>query len=556
MSVEKMSKLVKEDDIHVIHGSKSHEPLSKEAIGKEICKTFQSMQQDAVAMIDVFTKEKLLYSELFQKSVNLAVKLRQHGYCGQNTILAICSENCLEFFTPVYASLFNGSIMAPINHLYTPHELEHALNISKPKLVFCSASVLPKLLQLKKQLNFVEKFIVLVIVNNTFANTEDVQSMDDFLQNTNISVSTFKPFEGVADNMAALILCSSGTTGLPKGVVLSHQCLNVIFNYSRDPRYKADSDTHTSLCVLPLFHAYGLMTCLTGFSMSRTIILFKNFDEDIFLKSIQDYKINWLGVAPPLVVFFAKTQKLNQYDLSSLKGFYCGAAPLSKTTEEQVKKRLNISGIRQAYGMTETTLGVTGLDSDDMRSGSCGKVLSSIAIKIRDPETGRSLQANNVGEICVKAPCVMMGYYQNEQATKDTFTPDGWLKTGDLGYYDEEGYFYIVDRLKELIKYKGYQVAPAELESILINHPKIDDTGVVGLPDELVGEKPLAFVVKKAGADITEAEIKQFVAGFVSPQKRLTGGVIFLDSIPKNPSGKILRKELRKIIKNTLASKL
>ncbi|RZB39936.1 AMP-binding domain containing protein [Asbolus verrucosus] len=209
---------------------------------------------------------------------------------------------------------------------------------------------------------------------------------------------------------------------------------------------------------------------------------------------------------------------------------------------------LNIPVIRQGYGLTEATLGVIMMAIGDTKHGSSGKVVTYMSCKVRDPDTGKSLGPGLVGELCFKGPMVMKGYYGNEEATRNSFTSDGWLLTGDLAYYDENQYFYVVDRLKELIKYKAFQVAPAELEAILLSNPKIKDVGVVGVPNEEAGELPLAFVVKNEGVDLTEKEVIDFVAERVSSQKRLRGGVIFVSAIPKNPSGKILRRELRKML--------
>ncbi|KAJ8928177.1 hypothetical protein NQ314_019239 [Rhamnusium bicolor] len=301
---------------------------------------------------------------------------------------------------------------------------------------------------------------------------------------------------------------------------------------------------------MPFFHAYGLIVSLTSIMYKRKIIVLREFEEDRFLKAIQDHKISLLPVAPPLAIFLEKTPKLLNYDLSCVKEIICGAAPLSGNTELALKQRLKNVSIRQAYGLTEATLAITMIDKMSARPGSSGKVVPYMSCKVRDPETGKSLGPNQVGELCFKGPMIMMGYYNNEKATRESFTSDGWLKTGDLGYYDNEGLVYIVDRLKELIKYKGFQVAPAELEAILVNHPKVRDVGVVGLPDDLSGELPLAFVVKHEGVNVTEKELQDYVAGLVSPQKRLRGGVIFVPDIPKNPSGKILRRQLRQKLKD------
>ncbi|XP_050304631.1 luciferin 4-monooxygenase-like [Anthonomus grandis grandis] len=555
-----------EDNTHVFHGGESPIPLIRETIGPQLKQIFQSLPKDAIAMIDAFTHEKLLYSELFQKTVNLATALRHYGYDGQNNVLSISSENCLDFYVPVLASFCNGSIMAPFNHLYTPYELEQVMRISNPKIIFCCEDVVEKFVHLKEKLGFIERIIVLGISTLSSKIQElksNVETLDGFIHSAllgkNVDVNKFEPVREDASQMAALILCSSGTTGLPKGVTLSHLPLCVRLVHNRDPRYFI-TDSKTVLGLMPFHHGFGMFVGFSALASGQTIISLRRFDEDLFLKSIQDYKIQTLYVAPPLAIFLAGTKKLDQYDLSSVTDFVCGAAPLCEEIEKEVKRRFKCDSVRQGYGLTEMTQAIAIVPRGESRHGSSGKLMSFISGKVRDPETGRSLGPNQVGEFCWKGPYAMMGYYKNEQATKDSFTSDGWLKSGDLGYYDNDEYIYIIDRIKELIKYKGYQVAPAELEAIIINHPKVKDVGVVGVPDDLVGERPLAFVVKKENIDVSEEEIKQHVASFVSPQKRLSGGVIFVNDIPKNVSGKILRRKLRDLLKNytmqTLESKL
>ncbi|KFB37037.1 AMP dependent coa ligase [Anopheles sinensis] len=228
---------------------------------------------------------------------------------------------------------------------------------------------------------------------------------------------------------------------------------------------------------------------------------------------------------------------------------FCGAAPLSREIEDQVRERLGVAFIRQGYGMSETTLGVLMQDGLENKAGSVGKVRMGQWVKVIDPETGRALGPNQRGELCFKGSLIMKGYVGRERAIDE----DGWLHTGDIAYYDDDQEFFIVDRIKELIKYKGFQVPPAELEAILLEHPRISDAAVIGVPDERAGELPLAFVVKEHGEELTEREVIDFVAGKVSEQKRLYGGVRFVSEIPKTASGKILRRELRDLVKNTKA---
>lgn len=253
------------------------------------------------------------------------------------------------------------------------------------------------------------------------------------------------------------------------------------------------------------------------------------------------------------MVFLAKAEIVSKYDLSSLKIVFSGAAPLSKETEDAVKNRIGIPIVRQGYGMTEGTVGFTAQDDNNYKPGGVGVLNAGVSAKIIDVESGRSLGANEQGELLFKGITIMKGYIGDTVATQNTIDSDGWLHTGDIGYYDADGEFFIVDRLKELIKYNGYQVPPAEIESLLLQHPKISDAGVIGVPNERAGELALAFVVTQPGQKITADEIIQFVASQASQAKRLHGGVIFVDAIPKNPSGKILRKELRELIKNQKA---
>lgn len=252
------------------------------------------------------------------------------------------------------------------------------------------------------------------------------------------------------------------------------------------------------------------------------------------------------------MVLLAKSDKLNDFDLSSLKDISCGAAALSKEIEDQVRRRFQGKvAIRQAYGMSETTLGVIG-SIEKIKPGSVGEVFKGMYAKVVD-ENGTSLGPNKPGELCFKGNKVMKGYINDPKATNDTIDKDGWLHSGDIAYFDEDKQFYIVDRLKELIKYKAFQVPPAEIEGLLLSNPKIKDCGVIGILDDDSGELPFAFVVKQPGAVMSERDVQNYVAENSSKAKWLRGGVRFIEEIPKNPSGKILRRELRMLYKSPQA---
>lgn len=253
-----------------------------------------------------------------------------------------------------------------------------------------------------------------------------------------------------------------------------------------------------------------------------------------------------MSIAPPLMVFLAKSPLIDQYDISTMDTIFIGAAPLTKELSDAVFKRLNSPLIRNGYGMTEGILSFSSQNYQFNKSGSVGKITVGVKCRVVDPDTGLVLGANEEGELQFKGT-TMKGYVGDEKATRETITDDGWLRTGDIGYYDNDWELFVVDRLKELIKYKGFQVAPAELEGLLLQNNKISDVGVIGVPDERAGELPFAFVVKQPNVDLTETDVMEYVASKTSPFKQLRGGVRFVESIPKNPAGKILRRELRKL---------
>lgn len=289
-----------------------------------------------------------------------------------------------------------------------------------------------------------------------------------------------------------------------------------------------------------------------------TVAVMPRFQPEDFLQTVAKYKIRSLLLVPPLVLFLAKHPMVDEYDLSHLETITAGAAPLSKEVSEAVKNRLSRKTkkdiiVLQAFGMTESTLMTHFQTPELVKPGGIGVLVPNTQSKVINPETGEVLGPNREGEMCIRGPMIMKGYHNNAEATAKTVDEEGWLHTGDAAYYDEVGHFFIVDRLKELIKYKAFQVAPAELEGLLCKHPHVADAAVVGVPDEEAGELPKAYVIRKSN-EVSEAELMEYVAQHVSPQKRLRGGVEFVSEIPKNPSGKILRRALKE--KAKLSSKL
>lgn len=334
---------------------------------------------------------------------------------------------------------------------------------------------------------------------------------------------------------------SSGTTGLPKGVMLTHH--NLISNMRQMEGLDYFTENDTLLCVLPLFHIYGLVVILNmGLYMGATIVMMPRFDLEQFLKTVSQYRVTLAHLVPPIILALSKSPIVDEYDLSSLKAVFSGAAPLDANLTRACSERLNLQ-IRQGYGLTETSPVTHSSPANpaQVKYGSVGFTAPNTECKIIDLETGEPLGRNTEGELCVRGPQIMKGYLNRPEATTATVDSDSWLHTGDIAYVDDDGHFFIVDRAKELIKYKGFQVAPAELEALLLTHAAVADAAVIPCPDEEAGEVPKAFVVLRS--ETTAKELMEFVEQRVAPHKRLRF-VEFRDEIPKSPSGKILRRLL------------
>jgi acyl-CoA synthetase (AMP-forming)/AMP-acid ligase II len=332
---------------------------------------------------------------------------------------------------------------------------------------------------------------------------------------------------------------SSGTSGLPKGVILTHRSL--IANLLQCHQVLQMPPDLVWLAYLPMFHIYGFAFALHGLVIGGTLVTLPRFEPQPFLAAIQRYRVTNLSVVPPVLQFLAMHPLVDSYDMSSLVHVGCGAAPLGSDLERRACERLNCP-VEQGFGMTEASAVISMTYPGRARAGSCGQLLPGTQARVVDPMTRADVGRGVAGEIWFRGPQAFQGYLNNPQITSRTITPEGWVRTGDVGYFDADGYLFITDRLKELIKVKGFQVAPAELEALLLTHPAVLDAAVIGRPDERAGELPVAFVV--AREPIEGAALKDWVAQRVIDYKHLRE-IVFCEAIPKSPSGKILRRVLR-----------
>jgi acyl-CoA synthetase (AMP-forming)/AMP-acid ligase II len=351
---------------------------------------------------------------------------------------------------------------------------------------------------------------------------------------------------------------SSGTTGLPKGVMLTHR--NLVANVSQSrPLAGVDEGNERIIAVLPFFHIYGLTVLMNqGLQWGGAVVTLPRFDLEQFLRVIQDQKITRAFVAPPIVLALAKHPLVDSFDLSSLRSVTSGAAPLDESLAQAAQDRLRKgapdgTSVGQGYGMTELSpvshttpeAGLEPAGAGPTPKGTVGFALPNTECRLIDPATGEDAGPGERGELWVRGPQVMKGYLNNPQATAETLDAEGWLHTGDVAIVDDEGRYTVVDRVKELIKYKGYQVAPAELEAVLLGNPQIADAAVIGVQDADSGEElPKAFVVRAPGSEITAEEVQAYAAQHLAPHKKIRL-VEFIEAVPKSAAGKILRKDLK-----------
>ena len=465
---------------------------------------------DKAAFIDSSNGRVLTYAGWANAVRRCAAALAQRGL-RKGDVVAIYCANCPEYAIVFYAVALLGAINTTINPLYTSEELRRQIDDCRAKFLFTQPMFLERAAGMP--------------VEHTFLIGELPMS-DGVVPHVDIDP---------ANDLVALPY-SSGTTGLPKGVMLTHR--NLVANILQAQSAKRITPDDVALAFLPFFHIYGLVAimgvCLYA---GATIVTMPRFDLEQCLQITHKYRVTYVYVVPP--IFLALRNPIaDKYDLSSVRALFSGAAPLSAEVAKQAAERFHCEVV-QGYGMTEASP-ATHVTRPGAMTG-VGEPLPNTEAKVIDIATRKELGPNEEGEICVRGPQVMKGYLNRPDATAAMIDKDGWLHTGDIGYADERGRFFIVDRVKELIKYKGLQIAPAELEALLLTHPSVADAAVVPMPDEEAGQVPKAFIVLRS--QTTADDIKTFVAGHVAPYKKLRA-VEIIDSIPRSPSGKILRRLL------------
>ena len=480
------------------------------------------------AFIDGPTGRTYTYAQFAGAVRAFAGGLQQRGL-GPGSTIALMSPNIPEFAIVFHGAAVAGVAVSTINPTYTAEEVNFQLRDSGSTLLITIAMFAETAAAAAADSPVTEIFVI-------GDAPEGITSFTD-LMGAPIEQVDVDPNEQIV-----VLPYSSGTTGFPKGVMLTHR--NLVANLVQCEDALEVEDGEVVLAVLPFFHIYG-MQVLMNFFLSRgsTIVTVPRFDLEQSLGLIQEHRITRLFAVPPIVLALAKHPVVDQYDLSSLKQVFSGAAPLGAELALAAADRIGCEVV-QGYGMTEMSPVSHVTRMGGFKPGTCGVTVANTECRIVDAENGDDQGVGGVGELWVRGPQVMKGYLNNPEATAETIDSEGWLHTGDVGFIDEDGHLTIVDRVKELIKFKGFQIAPAELEALLLTHPAIADAAVIGVPDDEAGERPRAFIVVKPDAEVSIQEITDFTAEHVATYK-VVHDVVFTDEIPKSASGKILRRVLR-----------
>ncbi|XP_067204254.1 uncharacterized protein [Linepithema humile] len=486
-----------------------------------------------IAHLDALTEEVVTYAELQDKIVRCALWLQEHGI-KTDDVVTVCTNNHLNSIVPCLAASYINAIFNTWHEHLDLQTALHFLQLCEPKVIFCSKLSLDIIQSAIMKTNYDPIIVV-------FGNHPDAIPFANILNNySNMEVANFRYAKLDNIKRTVCIIHSSGTTGMPKSVELSNYTLMMI---SIDQKFTA-----VTLWFTTLYWISGVVMNVRSITQGAKVIIYPEFDEEMTCKLIEKYEIVMLFLSTSMINRFLRAGYVKKYSLPSLRIIFGGGAILKPKSQEELRRLLPHVEILQVYGMTEVG-GVAVRQNPNHKNGSCGTVVPNVQIKIVDPESGKVMEPNQSGEIWIRSKNMMNGYYKNPEATNNTVDKDGWLHSGDIGYIDSNGELFIFDKIKELMKYRNFQISPGEIEAVLQLHPGVLEVAVVAVPHATDDEHPLAYVSKKPGFKVTEKELIDLVASKMSDQYKLRAGVIFLDTFPYTGSGKIARKDLRAMAK-------
>lgn len=482
---------------------------------------------ERVALVDSGSGRGITYTALIDCMRRVACALRARG-ARPETCLAIYAPNSSEWVIAALAMMQAGGTVTGASPLMKTTELARHLHLSKARFLLTIAP----LLEVAREAAAKAGGLELIVADATVAGTIPFSELLAWTPRDDGPV--------VGDDAVAMLPFSSGTTSLPKPVELTHRALVTAALQARASLGLGPDDT--LLALPPLSFILGsAIVMLGGLTAGATLVLMPQYEFRFLLDSLQRYRISVAVLVPPIMKALAEQPAVEDCDFSHLRLIVCGGAHVLAGIEERVSRRLGTTVV-QGYGMTEASATTAINPSDAPRPGTCGKLFPLVEARIVDPDTGEDQGADATGELWVRTPSVMNGYLDDSGATRDIFSPDGWLRTGDIGFFDTDEYFHLTARLKELIKVNALPVAPAELEAVLVTHPAVADVAVIGRPNDKTGEIPVAYVVPRVSVEASE--LISWVAARVASYKKIRA-IEFVDQIPRSPAGKILRRMLR-----------
>ncbi|CAN6234571.1 unnamed protein product [Urochloa humidicola] len=505
---------------------------------------------DKVALVEAAPGGRsYTYGEITRDVARFARALRSVGI-RRGHVVVVALPNLAVYPVVSLGIMSAGAVFSGVNPRAAAAEIKKQVEDSEAKLVVANEVAFDKVR---------DAGVPVIAIGDAAARMPGAIAWDELLAaGDRAGAPVVAPPEPVQQSDLCALPYSSGTTGVSKGVMLSHR--NLVSNLCSS-MFAVGEDLVgqvVTLGLMPFFHIYGITgICCATLRAKGTVVVMDRFDLRTFLAALVTHRVMFAPLVPPVMLAMVKSPAAAEFDLSSsglaLRSVMTAAAPLAPDLLAAFQEKFPGVQVEEAYGLTEhscitlTHAGGGGGAAGPVqvaKRNSVGFILPNLEVKFVDPETGRSLPENTPGEVCVRSQAVMQGYYKRKEETESTIDAKGWLHTGDVGYIDGDGDVFIVDRIKELIKYKGFQVAPAELEAILLSHPSVEDAAVFGVPDEEAGEVPVGCVVRRRRAAESEADVMAYVAARVASYKKLRV-LRFVDAIPKSVSGKILRRQLR-----------
>ena len=514
----------------MIHSSKKPTPEIPDLDITSFVMEHAAEHADKAALIDGPSGRELSYGELADGIGACAAGLAGRGFA-KGDVLGILMPNLPEYAVAFHGAASAGGMSSTVNPLYTAPELTHQMNDSGARFLL----TVPPFLDVAREAADASGVEEVFVIGEGDGATPFAELLGDPAEAPEAEIDPTTDL--------AVLPYSSGTTGLSKGVMLTHR--NLVANIVQTGAHMDMAPEDVLIGALPFFHIYGMTVIMNlGLRVGTTIVTMPRFDLEQFLDLVESHRVTRGFIVPPIALALARHPAVEGRDLSSIRHIKCGAAPLGSELSQRLSERLD-TFVSQGYGLTETSPVTHAIPFEPgaERAGSIGPPVPGTECRIVDPETGEDVAEGERGELWMRGPQIMSGYLNNPEATAATVDEDGWLHSGDVAVVDSDGYFQIVDRLKELIKYKGFQVAPAELEALILGHEQVGDVAVIGVPDEEAGELPKAYVVPSSD-DLDPDELIAWVSERVAPQKKIRL-VEVVDEIPKSPSGKILRRVLK-----------